>query len=567
VFSLVLVEDVGDRRRAAEALARRAALLQLMQNVSSAANRAGSLHEVLREALEHTCAYTGWPVGHVFERDADGTLATSGIWRVTEPERFAGLRAATEGIRLRDGEGVVGRVAATGQPSWVEDVHGEPGFVRARLAAELGVRGAVAWPIRAEGRVVAVAEFFSEHPEHPDPELLELLGNLGTQLGVVVERERIAERLRESENRFSRILDAVPAGVLVREASGAVLYANAAAERLLGRPPQPQVSLESASADYRLRVAATGQPYPAARLPMMQALAGRAASADDVEVEVAGRRVPLHVEAAPIFGEDGRVAYAVAAFVDVSEMRALDRALREHARELERSNRELEEFAYVASHDLQEPLRKIRAFGGRLAEGWSGALGVEGSDYLARMLGAAERMQRLIQDLLLYSRVSRRPAAPARVELSAVLEEVLLDLEGRLRETGGTVDAGPLPAVRADATAMGQLLQNLVANALKFHRPGVPPAVRVRAAPAPGGMVRVVVEDEGIGFEPGQAERVFLPFQRLHGRAAYEGTGMGLAICRRIAETAGGTIEARAEPGRGAAFTVTLPAWDGDEGR
>jgi signal transduction histidine kinase len=114
---------------------------------------------------------------------------------------------------------------------------------------------------------------------------------------------------------------------------------------------------------------------------------------------------------------------------------------------------------------------------------------------------------------------------------------------------------------------MGQLLQNLVANALKFHRPGMPPAVRVRAAPAPGGMVRVVVEDEGIGFEPGQAERVFLPFQRLHGRSAYEGTGMGLAICRRIAETAGGTIEARAEPGRGAAFTVTLPAWDGDEGR
>ncbi|HEX9936752.1 MAG TPA: ATP-binding protein [Longimicrobium sp.] len=563
VFMLALVEDVSDRRRAAEALARRAAVLELMQGVSAAANRAGSLHEVLREALDLTCGYTGWPVGHVFVRDPGGALVSSGIWRLDDPGRFAELRTATEELRLDGGEGLAGRVAATGVPVWIRDVQRETGFLRAGAAAHVGVRGAVAWPVRAEGEVVAVAEFFSGHPEHPDPELLELLGNLGTQLGLVVERERILQRLRDSEGRLFQILEMLPTPVVVRDAEGHLYYANRAAQELVGDPGH-QLDMEAGPPTHAMYVTGTEEPYPPERLPVRRAYQGEVAWVDDLELRPGTRRVPLRVGAAPVFDAAGRVEYVVGTFMDLSERVRMEQALREHARELERSNRELEEFAYVASHDLQEPLRKIRSFGDRLGERWGGGLGDEGRDYLARMQAAAERMQQLIHDLLQYSRVGRQRAQAVPVELGAVLREVVGDLEPRLRETGGTVDAGPLAPVCADPVHTRQLLQNLLANALKFHRPGVPPHVTVRAEETDGGRtVRLVVADRGIGFEPDHAERIFLPFQRLHGRSEYEGTGMGLAICRRIAESAGGSITANAAPGQGATFTVTLPGCAG----
>ncbi|HEY0015303.1 MAG TPA: ATP-binding protein [Longimicrobium sp.] len=237
-----------------------------------------------------------------------------------------------------------------------------------------------------------------------------------------------------------------------------------------------------------------------------------------------------------------------------------ERELAAQAAELERSNLELEQFAYVASHDLQEPLRKIQAFGNLLLSEAGDGLGESGRDYVVRMRAAALRMQALIQDLLAYSRVSRRGEEPAPVDLGRVAREVLSDLEGRMAATEGRVEIGPLPTVRADPTQMRQLLQNLIANALKFHRPGVPPHVRVGAEPADGGSGwRLRVEDNGIGFDERYLDRIFSPFQRLHGRTEYEGTGMGLAICRKIAERHGGAITARSAPGQGSTFTVDLP--------
>jgi PAS domain S-box-containing protein len=411
-----------------------------------------------------------------------------------------------------------------------------------------------------------VAEFFSGRPEHPDPELLELLGNLGVQLGLVVERERILGRLRESEARLFQILEALPTGVVVRDARGQLYYANHAAQELVGGDPDHRLDLAEGLPTHAMFVTGTEEPYPLERQPVLRAYRGEAAWVDDLELRPPGRRIPLRVGAAPVYGAGGGVEYVASSFMDLTERVRMEQALRAHARELERSNRELEEFAYVASHDLQEPLRKIRAFGERLRDEWGDALGGDGRDYLARMEAAAGRMQALIHDLLQYSRVGRQrnPAVP--VDLRALLHEVMADLEPRVRETGGQVETGTLAVVCADPLRMRQLLQNLVANALKFHRPGVPPRVTVRAAEEEGGRnVRLTVADNGIGFEPEHAERIFLPFQRLHGRSEYEGTGMGLAICRRIAETAGGSITAASEPGRGATFTVILPGCAGTE--
>jgi len=249
---------------------------------------------------------------------------------------------------------------------------------------------------------------------------------------------------------------------------------------------------------------------------------------------------------------------------EIAERRRAEELMSAFAAKLEESNRELQDFASVASHDLQEPLRKIQAFGDRLQARCAGALDEQGRDYLARMQNASGRMRALIDDLLTFSRVQTKGMPFLPVDLNSVARDVKIDLETRIQQTGGRVELGVLPTVHADPTQMRQLLQNLIGNGLKFHRQGAPPIVRVHAqlGRPPGGdaeVCRLTVEDNGIGFDEKYTDRLFHVFQRLHGRSEYEGTGMGLAICKRIAERHGGTIAARSTPGQGARFIVALP--------
>jgi signal transduction histidine kinase len=248
----------------------------------------------------------------------------------------------------------------------------------------------------------------------------------------------------------------------------------------------------------------------------------------------------------------------------VAELESTEAELRRLAARLEVSNRELQDFASVASHDLQEPLRKIQAFGSRLVSRLGDRLDPESGDYLARMQSATARMQTLIDDLLALSRISTMPRAVSATRLDDVVRDVLTDLETRIEATGAEVSLSPLPTIQADATHMRQLFQNLLGNALKFVRPGVPPRIRVAAERAGNGCGSrawcISVQDNGIGFDEKYLDRIFTVFQRLQGRAAYEGTGIGLAICRRIVERHGGSITARSTPGEGSTFFVTLPA-------
>ncbi|HEV3468033.1 MAG TPA: ATP-binding protein [Pyrinomonadaceae bacterium] len=243
-------------------------------------------------------------------------------------------------------------------------------------------------------------------------------------------------------------------------------------------------------------------------------------------------------------------------------LRRSEAELKVFAAKLESSNRELQDFASVASHDLQEPLRKIQAFGDRLKTKYGDALGDGGRDYLERMQNAASRMQTLINDLLTFSRVTTKAQPFVAVDLREVAGGVVSDLEARVERSGGRVEMGEMLTLEADPLQMRQLLQNLIGNALKFHRPGEPPLVRVwceRAASVAGDLCRIHVADNGIGFDEKYLDRIFTVFQRLHGRQAYEGTGVGLAVCRRIAERHGGSITAASQPGRGSTFLVTLP--------
>jgi light-regulated signal transduction histidine kinase (bacteriophytochrome) len=238
--------------------------------------------------------------------------------------------------------------------------------------------------------------------------------------------------------------------------------------------------------------------------------------------------------------------------------------LERRAAELARSNEELDQFASIASHDLQEPLRKVRTFTEQLATTEGDHLSEQGRDYLRRANNAAERMQKLIEDLLRFSRVTTQGHPFAPVDLNEVTHQVLSDLEAQVEETAAVVHVGDLPTISADALQMRQLLQNLVSNALKFRREGVTPEVKIEATLSDKD-VRLLVSDNGIGFEPQYSLRIFRVFERLHGRTEYPGTGIGLALCRKIAERHGGTIVAESEPEGGSTFTVTLPLHQSEE--
>lgn len=296
-----------------------------------------------------------------------------------------------------------------------------------------------------------------------------------------------------------------------------------------------------------------------------------------------GTQFPAYIMNAPIQDAEGNLIGIVGVSFDISERKQLESELHERSEELqqwatdleervdartselERSNRELQEFAYVASHDLQEPLRKIIAFADRLRSRFGASMEPDALDYMERMQNAAERMKVLINDLLTLSRVTTRGQPFVDVNLRQIAENVLEDMITAIEAAHGRVDVADLPTLEADPSQMSRLLLNLISNSLKFRNEQEAPAISIWSetdydSEYEKPLVRLFVKDNGVGFDEKYLDRIFQPFQRLHGRMDYAGTGMGLAICRRIVERHQGEITARSAPNTGATFIITLPA-------
>jgi len=383
----------------------------------------------------------------------------------------------------------------------------------------------------------------------------------------VTERRRWEERLANERAVLRTLVDHLPVAIYLKDTAARKTLVNPVDQRNLGVRSEAEALGRT---DFEF-------------FPREQA---EAFYADDMQVLTAGvpvlnreERITrpdgssgwLLTSKVPLRDTSGRIIGLAGIGLDIPDRKLADEKLRAFAAQLERSNRELQDFAYVASHDLQEPLRKIVVFGERLCERYAETIPPEARDYLERMRRAAQRMQTLINDLLAFSRVTTRARPFEPVDLGQVLREVLGDLEARIEQTGAVVSVEPLPVLEADALQMRQLSLNLLGNALKFRKPDVPPRVRVHAEPVherrsdrgpespPEPFYRISVEDNGIGFDEKYLDRIFNMFQRLHGRGEYEGSGIGLAIARKIVLRHGGHITARSRPGEGATFIVALP--------
>lgn len=384
-------------------------------------------------------------------------------------------------------------------------------------------------------------------------------------------RERTAA-LVEQQNFLDAIMDNVADGIVACGADGRLKLFNAASREFHGIPVEGDLA-EDWTEKYGLFEADGITPLAKERIPLWRAFQGERLR--DVEMVIRSRDGTdrfILASGQPLRDAADHKLGAVVSMRDMTARRNAELQLQATARALATSNAELEQFAYVASHDLQEPLRKIQAFGDRLAQKFRPDLGEQGREYIDRMLSSATRMRTLIDDLLSLSRVTTRGQPFVEVDLNTIVREAVSDLEIRIAQTGGQVDIGPLPTLDGDPGQLRQLFQNLIGNALKFHKPDAPPVVRVSAVrlaevPSDSDLPpisdfpgwRITVADLGIGFEQIYAERIFEVFQRLQGRGEYEGSGIGLAICRKIVDRHGGCIRARSRPGEGAEFFVDLP--------
>ena len=393
-------------------------------------------------------------------------------------------------------------------------------------------------------------------------------GNIiGTQ-GILVditERKQMEEALIRERTLMRTLIDSLPDAIYAKDIAGRKTMANPADLKNLRHKTEAEIIGKS---DFDLFPPGIAEKFWADDQKVIHG--HPVMNREEHFFDEAGRKNWLLTSKLPLRDPDGKITGLVGIGRNITErknaedaLRSSERKLRQFTAQLERSNRELQDFAYVASHDLQEPLRKIVVFGERLKEKCGETLGEEPRDYLERMQKAAARMQTLINDLLTFSRVTSKARPFAPVNLAEVAQEVVCDLEARIEQVQGRVEIGALPVIDAEELQMRQLLQNLIGNALKFRRPEAPPVVTVAArtfADESGReLCELTVRDNGIGFDEKYLDRIFNVFQRLHSRAEFEGNGMGLAIVKKIALYHGGDITAQSQPGAGTAFILTLP--------
>jgi signal transduction histidine kinase len=369
---------------------------------------------------------------------------------------------------------------------------------------------------------------------------------------------RVEAEAEVERNRLSTILEVLPVGLSVVDKNGRMVQTNPMMYTIWGQDAPMAENFEQYGM-YKAWFANTNRQLAPDDWPTVHTLRdGRPRLDDLLKIQrFDGTYSTIEHSVAPIKGSDGSVTGAVAVFQDIAERRRLEQELEMRARELIRSNADLQQFAYVASHDLQEPLRMTTNFLGLLEREYSGKLDGEAHEYINYAIDGSKRMKILIDDLLVYSRIGFQGKPMSVTDMNSVVNQALEQLRVAIAECNATIRKQPLPTVTADETQMLQVMQNLLSNAIKFRGEEAP---QIDISASDGGNEWIfAVKDNGIGINNTYSDKIFQMFVRLHSREEYLGTGVGLAICKRIIERHGGRIWVESEEGQGSTFYFTIP--------
>jgi len=473
-----------------------------------------------------------------------------------------------------EGRGPTGKAVFEGKYSICSDIERDPCMLPWRgKALQHGFRSSAAFPLHAGSAVIGAFTIYSDKPQFFTNEEISLLSSLADNLSYAIgslanENKRLeAEKaLKASEERYRSLFYNSIDGILLSTPDGKILAANPEACRIFGRTEEEICKIG------RNGILDMMDPRVAAFLE--ERLRTGMARGEVTGIGKDGTRFPCEQSSVLFRDKDGNIRTSII-IRDITGRKKAEEELRKYrehleemvaqrtaelektAHELKRSNADLEQFAYAASHDLQEPLHVIRGFMGLIQKRYRDRLDEKGHEFIRVTMDGAKRMQELIHDLLEYSRVGMKAKEFRPTECAMVLDKVLFNLKVAIEENGAEVTYGVLPTVMADAIQLGSLFQNLIGNAIKFHGAETP-KVQVSAEKRDGEWL-FSVRDNGIGIDPKFSERIFSVFQRLHTSTEYPGTGIGLAICKKIVERHGGRIWVESEPGKGTTFSFTIP--------
>jgi PAS domain S-box-containing protein len=538
--ALLLAATLSEREAARDETTRRTRSVRLLERIAVAANEASTVDAALESAVDAVCSYTGWPIGHVYLPSATNPdlLVPSPIWRLADSEKFSTFKEITEQMPLVRGRGLPGRVLANGEPAWITDVRVDPNFPRASAARAIGIRGAFGFPILIGREVVGVLEFFSEEHEEPDEPLLELMGNIGTQLGRVVERKRSREALESSEERARLIVETATDAFIAIDRASRVLEWNEVAEKVFGwsRDEIIGASMPETLMPERYREAhfkGIARYFDTGEAPVLFQTVEVAALHRD------GHEIPIELTIWPI--KTGSAQQFNAFVRDVSERKRLE-AFREH-------------FIANAAHELRTPVATMGGIIELLTE-HDLESEEESRSLLDSLKRQGKRINSLINDLLDLTRLER---GALQVDLQPVLLSRIVAnaIEGAPapEDKNVTVKVGRKHMVVADPRRLEQIVTNLLSNAYRYGGE----TIEIRSS-IEDSRVELIVEDNGTGVPDELLPELFEPFSRGANATGAGGSGLGLAIVKMLAEVCDGKIHYEPGDPYGARFVLRLPA-------